>query len=192
MAKWNSIAILFLALANSLSPTMAVKKDTNLNSLSPTMAVKKDTNLMLWGCSASTDRELCLSLLRSDPRSFDAKGYTELGKIVVEFALAKAEETLSFVKSLENKTIDKAVGTSLAVCRGLYDLIIRKRIPSALETSTESEEDATRIMGEAVLDDENCEKEFSKNHVKSVLTKRNQDFSDITYIAQSLWFLVWG
>ncbi|XP_019174338.1 PREDICTED: uncharacterized protein LOC109169894 [Ipomoea nil] len=177
MAKWNFIAILFLALANSFSATMAAENDTNL---------------MLWGCSASTNRELCLTLLRSDPRSFGAKGYTELGKIMVEFALAKAEETLSFVTSSANKTTDKAVGTILGVCHRLYDRIIREHIPNAIETSTESEESATRIVGDAVLDEENCEKEFSRNHVKSVLTRRNNDFGDIAVLAQELWFLVWG
>nr|GMD88796.1 cell wall / vacuolar inhibitor of fructosidase 1 [Ipomoea batatas]GME02414.1 cell wall / vacuolar inhibitor of fructosidase 1 [Ipomoea batatas] len=177
MAKWNFIAILFLALANSLSPTMAVKKDTNK---------------MVWGCTATPFRELCLSLLRSDPRSYHAKGYTEVGQIIAEFALAKAEETLSFIKSSENKTTDKAVGASLAVCRGLYDRIIREQIPNALETSKQSEENASRIMSDVNLDVESCEKEFSKNHVKSVLTKRNQEFSDIATIAWYIWYLDWS
>ncbi|XP_031108593.1 cell wall / vacuolar inhibitor of fructosidase 1-like [Ipomoea triloba] len=177
MAKWNFIAILFLALVNSLSAAKPVKNDTNK---------------MVWGCSATPFRELCLSLLRSDPRSYDAKGYREVGQIMVEFALAKAEETLSFVKSSENKTTDKAVGASLVVCRGLYDRIIRDHIPNALETSKQSEENATRIMGEASSDGESCEKEFSKNHVKSVLTKRNQEFSDIANIARYIWYLDWS
>lgn len=177
MAKWNFIAFLFLALANSCSTAMAAGKDTNL---------------MLWGCSASSNRELCLSLLRSDHRSFSAKTYTELGKIMVEFALAKAKETLAFVTSLSGKTADKGVGKSLGVCRRLYDRIIRERIPKALATSTESEEAATRVVGDAVLDDENCEREFSRNNVKSVLTEKNHDFTNIAILAQDLWFLVWG
>ncbi|CAH9113398.1 unnamed protein product [Cuscuta epithymum] len=156
-------------------------------------ATKKDTYLMLWGCSASSDRSLCLHYLRSDPRSFAAPNYIELGKIMAGFALAKANETFSSVKKMAAAgKLKKGVAVGLETCRGLYGQIIAEHIPDAIRTAGRSAEEGSQRLGDAIEAEMDCEKGFGKNGVKSPLTKRNNDFKDVVILAQDLWFLVWG
>ncbi|VFQ74267.1 unnamed protein product [Cuscuta campestris] len=159
-------------------------------------ATKKDTTLMLWGCSASTNTALCLNYLRSDPRSFAAGSYTDLGKIMAGFAMAKAKETLSYVTKLSSsggRMKDKAAAAGLETCRRGYGRIISVHIPNALRTlPVTGEEEASRRLGDAIREEMECEEALRKGRVKSPLTKRNSDFYDVTILAQELWFLVWG
>ncbi|VFQ78986.1 unnamed protein product [Cuscuta campestris] len=157
---------------------------------------KNDTTLMLWGCSSTTNRALCLSYLRSDPRSFAAGSYTELGKIMAGFAMAKAKDTLSYVTKLSGpggRMKGKAAVSGLETCRRGYGRIISVHIPNALRTlPVAGEEEASRRLGDAIGEEVGCQEAVGKSRVKSLLTKRNRDFHDVTILAQDLWFLVWS
>lgn len=131
--------------------------------------------------------DLCISTLRSDPRSAaaDVEG---LARIMFDATLAKATATLNRIKDLLKKTSDPVLREYLNVCVEQYDDAIED-IPVAIQ-NVGSHNFASRIKADDVVDEaRSCEEIFidlPNRERKSPLTAENDMVRKLAMIAAGI------
>ncbi|EOX95329.1 Pectinesterase inhibitor domain - like 2 [Theobroma cacao] len=112
-------------------------------------------------CNRTSDTELCLSTLRSDPRSStaDAKG---LAHIVLDITLKKAKDNVAQIDQLLSRTTDPALKDVLTICSQEYGnatVVILPRAIQKLESKFDAE--ATGNVEDSAGCAKTCEESFS-------------------------------
>ncbi|KAE9465851.1 hypothetical protein C3L33_02252, partial [Rhododendron williamsianum] len=131
--------------------------------------------------------DLCISTLRSDPRSAaaDVEG---LARIMFDATLAKATATLNRIKDLLKKTSDPVLREYLNVCVEQYDDAIED-ITVAIQ-NVGSHNFASRIKADDVVDEaRSCEEIFidlPNRERKSPLTAENDMVRKLAMIAAGI------
>ncbi|KAF7147525.1 hypothetical protein RHSIM_Rhsim03G0038200 [Rhododendron simsii] len=138
-------------------------------------------------CEKDEYTDLCVSTLRSDPRSAaaDVEG---LARIMFDAALAKATATLNQIKDLLKKTSDPVLRQYLNVCVEQYDDAIED-IPVAIQ-NVGSHNFASRIKADDVVAEARvCEEIFTdlpNRKRKSPLTAENDLVKKLVMIAAGI------
>jgi pectinesterase inhibitor-like protein len=118
--------------------------------------------------------DLCVTSLRSDPRSSsaDVKG---LVHITFELVQSNVTDTFGQVKALLETTTDPDVKQSLNDCFGLYKKSVSTTLPDAISALDSSLELAGILINEVKSNAEDCERDFTDgpNSRKSPLGDRN-------------------
>ncbi|KAF7147980.1 hypothetical protein RHSIM_Rhsim03G0038700 [Rhododendron simsii] len=131
--------------------------------------------------------DLCISTLRSDPRSA-AADVAGLARIMFDATLAKATATLNQIKDLLKKTSDPVLREYLNVCVEQYDDAIED-IPIAIQ-NVGSHNFASRIKADDVLDEaRSCEEIFTdlpNRKRKSPFTAENDIVKKLVMIAAGI------
>ena len=134
---------------------------------------KKAGDLVEEVCKTTVDPRLCITTLRSNPRSSsaDVKG---LGHIMLEATLAKSLDNFAQVNTLLRKPTDPVTKHCLESCSFQYDLLIDDVKQSIHNFESNDYFDASIQV--AVADDgaETCESGFSELKRHSPLTERNK------------------
>ncbi|KAM7466533.1 hypothetical protein LguiB_014095 [Lonicera macranthoides] len=135
------------------------------------MSFKKD-DLVEQVCKTTTDPSLCLSTLRSNPRSSssDVKG---LAHIMLEVSLRKGSDNFAQVKKLVQNATDPIIKQCLDLCVMQYDLLIDNVNKAIHSLESNSFRDANLHAGWAADGAESCENSFIELKRPSPLTERN-------------------
>ncbi|KAM7462504.1 hypothetical protein LguiA_030625 [Lonicera macranthoides] len=136
-----------------------------------TRSFKKD-DLVEQVCKTTMDPNLCMSTLRSDPRSFssDVKG---LAHIMLEVSLSKGSDNFAQVKKLVGNATDPIVKQCLDDCMLQYGLLIDDVNKAIHELESNSFKEANGHAGWAADDAETCEDCFIELKHLSPLIDRN-------------------
>ncbi|KAM7462505.1 hypothetical protein LguiA_030626 [Lonicera macranthoides] len=139
-----------------------------------TRSFKKD-DLVEQVCKTTTDPSLCLSTLRSNPRSSssDVKG---LAHIMLEVSLRKGSDNFSQVKKLVQNAKDPIIKQCLDLCVMQYDLLIDDVNEAIHYLESNSFRDANLHAGWAADGAETCENCFIELKRPSPLTEQNNLF----------------
>ncbi|XP_052184526.1 cell wall / vacuolar inhibitor of fructosidase 1-like [Diospyros lotus] len=133
-------------------------------------------------CKKTPSYQLCLSTLRSDPRSRNAD-VAGLGIILVDAVKAKATATLGEIKRL--KRSKPQLKRPLSKCAELYSAVVEADVPPAIEALTKGDPKfAEEGMVDASSEAELCEKGF--NQFNSPLTKVNKLVHDLSMVATAV------
>ncbi|KAM0965822.1 hypothetical protein FF1_021775 [Malus domestica] len=142
--------------------------------------VPNDATLIDQTCQKTPDHNLCVSSLRSDPRSSsaDVKG---LGIIMVDVVKGKATDTLNQINDLlKQRPGDK----SLSSCAEVYNTVITADVPEASQGfSLGNPKFAEQGMNDAAGEAVSCENGFSGS---SPLTDKNKSVHDVAAVAAAI------
>ncbi|KAK2982818.1 hypothetical protein RJ640_021308 [Escallonia rubra] len=133
----------------------------------------EDASLIEQVCQKTPYHDLCVSSLKSNPKSSsaDVKG---LARIILELFLDAAKDNLVQVKKLLNRATDPAIKQCLDVCSNEYDSAINVWTPLALKyLESNSIPDAITEVSNASGDAETCEESFGEVSRPSPLTAEN-------------------
>ncbi|EXB75679.1 Pectinesterase inhibitor 2 [Morus notabilis] len=134
-------------------------------------------------CKRTTNYGLCISFLRSNPRSSgaDVRG---LALIMVGVIEAKAKGTLSQIKDLIKASPQRDDKQPLSSCAEYYDAILSGDVPEAIQAlKTGNYKFAEQGSNNAALEANMCENRFSG---KSPLTKMNKLVHDVAVVAAAI------
>ncbi|KAM7462502.1 hypothetical protein LguiA_030623 [Lonicera macranthoides] len=132
----------------------------------------KKVDLVEQVCKTTMDPSLCMSTLRSNPRSSssDVKG---LAHIMLEVTLSKGSDNFAQVKKLVRNATDPIVKQCLDDCVLHYDLLIDDVNKAIHDLESNSFREANGHAGGAADDAETCENCFIELKHPSPLTDRN-------------------
>ncbi|XP_038698230.1 putative invertase inhibitor [Tripterygium wilfordii] len=139
-----------------------------------------EPDLISTACNRTLHQELCISSLRSDPRSHssDLEG---LAEIALNISTIHGVQTLSYINHLKSNVggnVSEYVLTCLSDCMEEYSEAIDKLEDSVGALMNRSFDDLVTFVTAAMTDSDTCEEGFEENPEEvSPLTKRNQDFS---------------
>ncbi|XP_010549010.1 PREDICTED: cell wall / vacuolar inhibitor of fructosidase 1 [Tarenaya hassleriana] len=139
--------------------------------------VRSDEVFIEKTCKQTPNYNLCVSLLKSDPRGSSADT-TGLALILVDHIKATATETLKKISRLYKKR--RELREPLVSCTSKYKAILEADVPSAVEALSKGvpkyAEDAVVDAGvEASI----CERGFHGKSPLTALTKSLEDISDV-------------
>ncbi|KAM1086488.1 hypothetical protein ACFX2B_011988 [Malus domestica] len=139
-----------------------------------------DANLIDQTCKKTPNYNLCVSSLKSDPRSVKAD-VAGLGFITVDIAKDKATDTANRINELLKQSPSDQ---RLKTCATFYHTILVADVPEASQGfKLGNPKFAEQGMNDAADATEACEKEFSS---KSPLTDKNKVVHDLSSIAAAI------
>ncbi|KAM1742181.1 hypothetical protein ACFX12_012206 [Malus domestica] len=139
-----------------------------------------DANLIDQTCKKTPNYNLCVSSLKSDPRSVKAD-VASLGFITVDIAKDKATDTANRINELLKQSPSDQ---RLKTCATFYHTILVADVPEASQGfKLGNPKFAEQGMNDAADATEACEKEFSS---KSPLTDKNKVVHDLSSIAAAI------
>lgn len=148
------------------------------------MPSNKNVALIHKVCKKTHDYNLCVSSLKSDPRSFNADS-KNLALIMLNVTLVKANQITEIILKLNKTTSDPIMHDCLTLCSmDYYDSIdnIEKAI---LAFKSGDFEESDTELGTCTLPPEECEDCFTEPPPrKSPLTNINAHFVSLATIAQ--------
>lgn len=144
------------------------------------MLFPMDANLIDQTCKKTPNYNLCVSSLKSDPRSGKA-GVAGLGFITVDIAKDKATDAANRINELLKQSPSDQ---RLKTCATFYHTILVADVPEASQGfKLGNPKFAEQGMNDAADAAEACEKEFSS---KSPLTDKNKVVHDLSSIAAAI------
>ncbi|CAB4262519.1 unnamed protein product [Prunus armeniaca] len=139
-----------------------------------------DANLIDQTCKQTPNYALCVSSLKSDPRSSTAD-VSGLGVILVDIVKAKSTDTLNKINTLLKQ---RPGNQALKSCARFYDTVVEALVPEAQQGfSLGNPKFAEQGMNDAAGEAETCEDGFSG---KSPLTDNNKAVHDIAAVAAAI------
>ncbi|XP_062024842.1 cell wall / vacuolar inhibitor of fructosidase 1-like [Rosa rugosa] len=147
-----------------------------------TAILPTEANIIAQTCSKTPNPPVCLSSLKSHPRSAQADIYG-LAVIMIDVVKAKSTTTLNQINQLLKQSPgDKA----LRDCADNYKGVVEIDIPEAYQAIKAGRAMfALQSMNDAVIEANECERNFarSKSHP---LTKLNKDAADVASVAAAI------
>lgn len=148
------------------------------------VVVQTNENLIQSTCKKTPNFVLCVSSLKSDPRSSKAD-VPGLGLIMVNVIKAKATKTLNHIRVLLKRGSGTVGKRALISCAANYDAILKADVVEAIEALTKgdykfAEEGANDAGNEA----NTCEQEFTAG--TSPLTALNKDMHDVSVVTAAI------
>lgn len=138
-------------------------------------------------CKQTPNYDLCISSLRSDPKSStaDVRG---LALIMVNVIKAKATETLNHINDLlkggPGGGKDKQ---ALSSCADGYSAILKADVPEATQALTLGNvKFAENGVSDAAVEANACERGFSSSGRTSPLTDVNKNMNEICNVARAI------
>lgn len=131
-------------------------------------------------CKKTLYFQLCLSSLRSDPKSqtSDLRG---LASIALNLTIANGVSTLSYISNLKSEASyngSQSVSSYLSDCRDVYSDAIQNLQDSVQALNDKSYDTLQSLVSAAMTDSETCEDGFKEmKGLSSPLTEQNQYFS---------------
>ena len=153
-----------------------------------TWSLKKD-DLVEQVCKTTMDPSLCMSTLRSNPRSSssDVKG---LAHIMLEVSLRKGSDNFAQVKKLVQNASDPIVKQCLDLCMQQYDLLIDDVNEAIHYLESNSFKEANGHAGWAADDAETCENYFIELKRRSPLKEGNNLFVHLGRVSRDIIYLL--
>lgn len=143
-----------------------------------------DEKLIESTCKRTPNFYLCVSYLKSDPKSSTAD-VPGLALILVNIMKAKATQTLNRIGRLLKGGPRAGEKQALVSCSSKYDAILKGDIPEAIEALTKGNykfaEDGANDAGNEA---NSCERDFSSR--TSPLTSMNKGMHDVSAIAAAI------
>ncbi|KAJ4721975.1 Pectinesterase inhibitor [Melia azedarach] len=144
--------------------------------------IQCDTPLIEKTCQRTPFYDLCISSLKSDPRSSTADVRT-LALIMVDIIKSKATQMLKQVEELQKQHPE--LQEPLSACHSRYNAVLVGDVPQAVEALEKgdykfAEDSAT----DAAIEADACENGFSAG--KSPISPMNKLFHDISVITASI------
>ncbi|KAM7466525.1 hypothetical protein LguiB_014087 [Lonicera macranthoides] len=160
----------------------------SVNRSFATKSFKKD-DLVEQVCKTTMDPSLCVSTLRSNPRSSssDVKG---LAHIMLEVSLIKGSDNFAQVKKLVRNATDPIEKQCLDDCVIQYGLLIDDVNEAIHYLESNSFRDANGHAGWAADDAETCEDCFIELKHPSPLTDRNILFVHLGRVSRDIIYLL--
>ncbi|GMY12481.1 Pectinesterase inhibitor [Fagus crenata] len=141
-------------------------------------------------CAKTRNNDLCVTYLRSDPRSASATDTKGLTRIIYDLVLSSATDTLAQVKTLLNGATDPTLINSLNLCSDGYTSTIFDKIPNALKNLDSNViVTAASLISDGMFQAQICEKSFSSIGPEirtSPITDKNTKVIDLSDIALRL------
>ncbi|KAI5336232.1 hypothetical protein L3X38_015499 [Prunus dulcis] len=132
------------------------------------------TDLVQETCHKTTNYDLCVSSLKSDPRSStaDAKG---LARIALDQTLTNSVDTQARIARLFNETSDEYIRKGLGTCKDEYDLGVGKITEATKNVILSRFVEARNDVADVADEVNTCEESFSRGGRwrQSPLTDRN-------------------
>ncbi|CAK9187620.1 unnamed protein product [Ilex paraguariensis] len=154
---------------------------SSLNSCSGILD-KKDANLIDSTCKHTPYYQLCVSTLRSNPKSSTAD-VTGLGLIIVGVVKSKSTQALSSINMFLRSKPELKI--PLKNCAESYKVVLTADLPEAVEALTKGDPKfAEDGMNDAAREAQSCESGFSLK--KSPLTGLNGAVHDLSVVAASI------
>ncbi|KAL6990120.1 hypothetical protein U1Q18_015868 [Sarracenia purpurea var. burkii] len=157
---------------------LLLASSTNLFLVS---AQQKGDPLIQATCKRTSNYQLCISTLKSDPRSSnaDAKG---LAQISLEKLLAKTNTTLNFVGDLLRRTsAGSALYRSLGTCVDQYNGAVTENLPAAVSALNSNNYGASKQGVETTRNGAlECEALFASNDPVTIQSKQVENLSVVT------------
>lgn len=128
---------------------------------SSSLLLRNGNRLITATCKRTSNFNLCIKTLESDPRSFnaDVKG---LAKISLEISLTKANQTLDLVGDLFKNTGDDMMFRILGTCIEEYNKAVSNYLPGALSALQSNNYGASKAGADnAAADAQVCEQQIS-------------------------------
>lgn len=148
------------------------------------VVVPNDERLIESTCRKTPSFGLCVSSLKSDPKSSKAD-VPGLGLIMVNIVKAKATTTLNRIRALQKGRWGAAQKRALVSCGGNYDAILKGDVPEAIEALTKGDyKFAEQGANDAANEATTCEREFTAG--TSPLTALNKNVHDVSAIAAAI------
>ncbi|KAK9292192.1 hypothetical protein L1049_020153 [Liquidambar formosana] len=145
----------------------------------------KGSDLIDNTCKQTPYYDLCVSSLRSDPRSSSAD-VQGLALIITDMVLGNATDTLALIEDLLKQIKDPSLEKALAYCAELYIPVVKYDLPQAIEALTKGHyKFANYSISEAGNQADTCEKNFTGSTV-SPLTDQNSLVHDLSAVAASI------
>ncbi|GKV12389.1 hypothetical protein SLEP1_g23538 [Rubroshorea leprosula] len=145
------------------------------------------SNLIDHTCKQTPYYELCVSTLKSNPKSADAD-ICGLAKIIVTSLDSKASDALDQINDLlqDELTLDPATEQALGVCAERYNVILNGDIPQTMAAlDTGNYKFAQKGTNDAAVEVSACEKEFTGKS-KSPLYELNKEVRRISIVAAAI------
>jgi len=138
-----------------------------------------DLKLIEETCKRTPNPNLCLQLLKADPRapSADIAG---LALILVDVIKAKATEAEKTIKQLLKQGGNKK---ALSECADDYDGILKLDVPTATRAVRGNPKFAENAVSDCAVEADSCENGF---HGKSPLTHVNNGMHDVANVARAI------
>ncbi|CAK9180191.1 unnamed protein product [Ilex paraguariensis] len=143
-------------------------------------------------CSRTTNHDLCVASLRSDPQSskVDIKG---LARIMFRVTLVKARTILQQIHHLNDQTTDPILKTYFLNCIDQYESAVFTDIPGAFKSLDSNDYEQGSTYGVYVgSDTEECEDGFQgpPEPRKSPLTNENKALFKLSRVASELVYML--
>ncbi|XP_062105061.1 cell wall / vacuolar inhibitor of fructosidase 1-like [Humulus lupulus] len=150
------------------------------------IAANKLNDLIESTCKQSPNYNVCVSSLRSDPRSSKATDVEGLGLVMVDVLKGKAQKTLDQINDLLKQRPKPKLKQPLGYCALSYGAILNGDIPQATEAFTKgnykfAEEGCNDAANEADL----CESKFTPP-ASSPITRMNTAVHDVAAVTASM------
>ncbi|XP_015867819.2 cell wall / vacuolar inhibitor of fructosidase 1 [Ziziphus jujuba] len=135
-------------------------------------------------CKQTPNYDLCVSSLKSDPKSSTAD-VPGLALILVNKIKSQATKTLNHINSLLKRSPGAGKRRALDSCYSKYDAILKGDVPEAIEALTKGDyKFAEDGANDAANEANSCERGFSSG--SSPLTAMNKYIHDVSAIAAAL------
>ncbi|KAL6990119.1 hypothetical protein U1Q18_015867 [Sarracenia purpurea var. burkii] len=134
-------------------------------------------------CKRTSNFQLCLSTLKSDPQSSnaDAKG---LALISLQIVLTKTNETLVAIGVLFNRTNDRGLFEQLGTCIEDYNKAVTESLPAAISALKYNNYGASKQGAEDTREDaQTCEQQFVGG---SPFASQNKEVQDLSVLASEI------
>ncbi|XP_015059316.1 cell wall / vacuolar inhibitor of fructosidase 1-like [Solanum pennellii] len=163
-----------------LITNLSLNNDNNNNS---------NNNLIHATCRETPYYSLCLSILESDPRSYEAEGsddITTLGLIMVDAVKSKSIEIMKKLKELEKSNPKWRV--PLNQCYVAYNAVLRADVTVAVEALKRGvPKFAEDGMDDVVVEAQTCEFSFNYyNKSDFPISNMTRDIIELSKIAKSI------
>lgn len=166
--------------------TIKMNSNTALNTIitifyltSNVLLTQGDQDLVSKACNRTTYIDLCVSSLRSDPRSSTASEVKELAEIALNVSIANGIETLTYIKELRSSGGGGRCGLCLRDCLEEYEDAVASLEDSVHQLRIRGFKKVNVLVSAAMTGSDTCEDGFvevSSSGGVSPLTQRNQLF----------------
>ncbi|XP_022741980.1 cell wall / vacuolar inhibitor of fructosidase 1-like [Durio zibethinus] len=144
---------------------------------------KKGVDLIQETCKHTGFFNLCVSSLRSDPRSSNAD-LEGLARISVEILQDKAKDTLTYVGNLFKHVSDPVLYRSYGSCIEYYRASVERQLPEAIDAlASKNYVTSKNDAAAAATNVDSCEQQFAN---KSPFNDRDKVVHDLALVASSI------
>ncbi|KAF5727081.1 cell wall / vacuolar inhibitor of fructosidase 1-like [Tripterygium wilfordii] len=141
-------------------------------------------NIVEQTCRQTPYYDLCVSTLRSNPRSHNAN-IEELAQIMVDELDSTATNTLRHIRQLLQSGMDQSTQEALRSCAERYRVIVRGDVPEAIEAISKGDyKYAEQGTFDAATEARSCERGFSRG--RSPLSNQNRQVHDTSLVAAAI------